>query len=201
MPHFRWWQTIYSQHNLPMLARICTFILRLFGWRIEGRYASELPKVITIVVPHTSNWDFPLGLLVRATLKTKIRFIAKSSLFKPPFGWLFWWLGGYPVERNRSTNFEQTMTEIYQKEPKFHTVIAPEGTRSKVDKLKTGFYHIALGGGGAIVMCQFDWGRKVVRFREPFYPTGNMEADFKVIDDYFRGIKGKNPEQGYLFES
>ncbi|MBK9013463.1 MAG: 1-acyl-sn-glycerol-3-phosphate acyltransferase [Saprospiraceae bacterium] len=183
-----------------MASSICIFILRIFGWRIEGRYASELPKVIIIVVPHTSNWDFPLGLLVRVTLKTKIRFIAKSSLFKPPFGWLFWWLGGYPVERNRSTNFVQTMTEIYRKEPKFHTVIAPEGTRSRVDKLKTGFYHIAVGGGAAIVMCRFDWGRKVVEFREPFFPTGNIEADFKMIDDYFRGVKGKNPAQGYLYE-
>lgn len=184
-----------------MMSRFCTFLLRLFGWRVTGRYASELPKVIIIVVPHTSNWDFPLGLLVRATLKTDIRFIAKSSLFKPPFGWLFYWLGGYPVVRTRSTNFVQMMTEIYQKEPRFHTVIAPEGTRKKVDHLKTGFYHIAMGGGSAIVMCRFDWERKVVEFREPFFPTGDIEADFVIIEDYFRGIKGKNPTLGYLYES
>jgi 1-acyl-sn-glycerol-3-phosphate acyltransferase len=184
-----------------MLSKICHFILRLIGWRIEGRYAAELPKVIIIVIPHTSNWDFPLGLLVRATLKTDIRFIAKSSLFKPPFGWLFHWLGGYPVERKRSTNFVQMMTDIYQKEPRFHTVIAPEGTRSRVDKLKTGFYHIAVGGGAAIVMCRFDYARKVVEFREPFFPSGDIETDFKVINDYFRGVRGKNPKQGYLYES
>ncbi|MBK8566934.1 MAG: 1-acyl-sn-glycerol-3-phosphate acyltransferase [Saprospiraceae bacterium] len=183
-----------------MVARISEFILKCFGWRIEGRYASELPKVIIIVVPHTSNWDFPLGILVRAVLRTDIRFIAKSSLFKPPFGWLFYKLGGYPVERNRSTNFVQTLVDIYKKEPRFHTVISPEGTRSRVDKLKTGFYHIAMGGGAAIVMCQFDWGRKVVEFREPFFPTGDLEADMKVIDAYFKGVKGRNPEQGYLYE-
>lgn len=183
-----------------MFSRISNFLLRLFGWKVEGRYASELPKVVIIVVPHTSNWDFPLGMLVRATLKTDIKFIAKSSLFRPPFGWFFRWLGGYPVERSKRTNFVQMMVGIYRKEPRFHTVIAPEGTRSKVEKLKTGFYHIALGGGAAIVMCRFDWENKTVEFREPFSPTGNKEADFKVIDDYFRGIHGRRPEQGYLYE-
>ena len=183
-----------------MLAHISQFILKLFGWRIEGRYAAEVPKVIIIVVPHTSNWDFPLGILVRTAIKAKIRFIAKSSLFKPPFGWFFYKLGGYPVERTRSSNFVQMMVDIYKKEPRFHTVIAPEYTRSRVDKLKTGFYYLDMGGGDAIVMCRFDWGRKVVEFREPFYPTGNLEADMKVIDAYFRGVKGRNPAQGYLYE-
>ncbi len=93
------------------------------------------------------------------------------------------------------------MTDIYQKEPRFHTVIAPEGTRSRVDKLKTGFYHIAVGGGAAIVMCRFDYARKVVEFREPFFTSGDIETDFKVINDYFRGVRGKNPKQGYLYES
>lgn len=182
-----------------MGANFCKFILKLLGWRVTGRFAAELPKVVVIVVPHTSNWDFPLGLLVRCALKMDIRFIAKSSLFKPPFGFIFRWLGGYPVERSRSTNFVQTMVDIYNKEPRFHTVIAPEGTRSRVEKLKTGFYHIALKGSAAIVMCRFDWEHKVVEFREPFYATGNLDADMEVIDDYFRGIKGKNPDQGYLY--
>jgi 1-acyl-sn-glycerol-3-phosphate acyltransferase len=186
--------------NHRMLSSISVFLLRLFGWRVLGRYPAELPKVIIVVVPHTSNWDFPLGLLVRATLKTDIRFIGKSSLFRPPFGWFFRWLGGYPVEQHRRTNFVKMMTEIYQEEPRFHSVIAPEGTRSRVERLKTGFYHIAVGGGAAIVLCRFDWGRKVVEFREPFFPSGNMEADFQLIDDYFRGIKGKHPSQGYLYE-
>lgn len=183
-----------------MISKISALLLRLWGWKIKGTYPNHLPKVMVIVLPHTSNWDFPLGILVRSAIRADIMFIAKDSLFKPPFGWLFRWLGGYPVDRRRSTNFVQTMTEIYNKEKKFHTVIAPEGTRKKVDKLKTGFYFIALGGKAAIVMCRFDWGNRVVEFREPFFPTGDKEADFKVIEDYFRGVKGRNPESGYLYE-
>lgn len=184
-----------------MLSKISTMLLRLLGWKIEGRYPKELPKVMLIVIPHTSNWDFPLGILVRSAIDADIKFIAKSSLFKPPFGWLFRWLGGYPVERSRNTNFVTTMVEIYRHEPYFHTVIAPEGTRSRVDKLKTGFYYIAKGGGAAIVMSAFDWENRKVTFSEPFYPTEDLESDFSKIDNYFSGIKGRRPEFGYLYKS
>jgi 1-acyl-sn-glycerol-3-phosphate acyltransferase len=183
-----------------MMSKISAFILKLWGWKIKGSYPNDLPKVIVIVLPHTSSWDFPVGILVRSAIRADIKFIAKDSLFKPPFGWLFYWLGGYPVNRKRSTNFVQTLTDIYNKEEKFHTVIAPEGTRRKVNQLKTGFYYISLGAKAAIVMCRFDWGNKIVEFRAPFYPIGDKEADFQVIYDYFRGIKGKNPELGYLYE-
>ncbi|MFQ5446142.1 MAG: lysophospholipid acyltransferase family protein [Saprospiraceae bacterium] len=183
-----------------MLSRISAFILWLFGWKIEGEYPHDLPRVVLIVVPHTSNWDFPLGILVRTAIKADIRFVGKNSLFKPPFGWLFRSLGGYPVDRKKSTNFVRSMIDIFEREERFHVVLAPEGTRSKVDKLKTGFYFIAQGGKAAIVMCSFDWARKVVAFREPFYPSGDKDADFKIIDDYFRGVKGKCPELGYLYK-
>jgi len=183
-----------------MLGTISAALLRLWGWTIKGQYPKELAKGMLIVIPHTSNWDFPLGILVRSAIRSDIKFIAKSSLFKPPFGWMFRWLGGHPVERDRSTNFVQTMVDTYNREPYFHTVIAPEGTRGKVEKLKTGFYHIAKGANAAIVMCRFDWGKREVVFSEPFYPTENQNADFEKINDYFRGVKGRRPEMGYLYE-
>jgi 1-acyl-sn-glycerol-3-phosphate acyltransferase len=184
-----------------MSSRFSSFILRLWGWKIRGNYPNHLPKVMVIVIPHTSNWDFPLGILVRSAVKADIKFLAKDSLFRFPFGGLFRSLGGYPVNRSKSTNYVETMVNIFKQEPKFHAVIAPEGTRSKVEKLRTGFYYIALGAGAPIVMCRFDWSKREVEFREPFYPTGSMEADFKVIDDWFRGVKGKHPALGYLYQT
>jgi 1-acyl-sn-glycerol-3-phosphate acyltransferase len=184
-----------------MFGTISEMILRLLGWKIKGRYPAELPKVMLIVIPHTSNWDFPLGILVRSAIRADIKFIAKDSLFKPPFGRLFKWLGGYPVNRSKSSNFVQNMVDIFNREAYFHTVIAPEGTRRKVDKLKTGFYYIAKGGQAAIAMCKFDWGNKEVVFSDPFYPSNDMEADFEHIYTYFRGVKGKKPENGYLYKS
>ncbi len=180
-----------------MTAAISRLILRAWGWKILGRYPDELPKAIIVVIPHTSNWDFPLGILVRATLRTKIVFLAKSSLFRPPYGWFFRWLGGYPVDRSQRNQFVRTIVDIYRREPVFHTVIAPEGTRRKVDRLKTGFYYIAHDAGAAMVLCRFDWGRKEVVFREPFFATGDIEADFRIIHDFFRGATGKRPALGY----
>ncbi len=184
------------------MRKLSKWILGLLGWKIEGRYppVEEVPKAMVIVIPHTSNWDFPLGLLVRSAIGANIVFVGKSSLFKPPFGFLFRALGGYPVERSRRMNYVQSMVKLFNSKEHFHVVIAPEGTRSKVERLKTGFYYIATGAGIPIIMCRFDFGRKVVEFREPFYPSGDIDKDFEVINDYFRNIKGKNPEQGYLYD-
>lgn len=182
-----------------MFSALSSWILKLFGWQITGRFPHEVPKFVIIVIPHTSNWDFPLGLLVRSAVKaTRARYIAKSSLFRFPYGFLFRLLGGYPVDRSKSNNFVDAVAEIFDRKEQFVITMAPEGTRSRVSKLKTGFYFIALKAKIPIVMCKFDWGKKVVDWRDPFYPGGNQEADFKVIDDYFGDARGYHPGQGYL---
>ena len=152
------------------------------------------------VIPHTSNWDFPMGILSRKSIGQDIKFIAKSSLFKWPIGWLFRWLGGYPVDRSGKHNFVDTIVDIFNQKETFITTLSPEGTRSKVDKLKTGFYYIAKGANIPLVLCRFDWEHKIISFSEPFFTTDDKEADFKFIDNHFLGIKGKNPEKGYMYE-
>lgn len=181
------------------MSKINSFLLRLLGWRIINSYPVEIPKGVLIVIPHTSAWDFPLGIMVRSAINADIKFVGKNSLFKPPFGWLFRWLGGYPVDRSKSHNFVQSMVDIFNKEPYFHVVLAPEGTRRRVDKLKTGFYYIAKEAGVPIVMCKFDFGNKEIFFSQPYFTTGDVSADFSKIDDFFKGVKGKNPELGYKY--
>jgi 1-acyl-sn-glycerol-3-phosphate acyltransferase len=184
-----------------MFSQLSKFILWLFGWKISSKYPVHINKAVVIVIPHTSSWDFPLGLLVRSAIAIDIKFVGKSSLFKPPFGWLFRWLGGYPVDRSKSHNYVQAMVDIFNKEPEFRVVLAPEGTRKRVEKLKTGFYYIAKGAGVPIILCKFDFGNKEVAFSEPFWTTDDTESDFAKIDDYFRDVKGKNPVLGYLYDS
>lgn len=180
-----------------MFSAISKFLLRLWGWKIEGRYPHEVKKMVVIVFPHTSNWDFPVGLLVRSALKADIKYVGKASLFRFPFGGLFRWLGGYPVDRSRNNNFVDAVTDIFNSKDQFSITLTPEGTRTKVDKLRTGFYYIALGAKAAIVMVKFDWGKKIVGFSEPFYPTGNYDEDIIKILDYYKGVKGYHPEFGY----
>jgi len=182
-----------------MLSRLSAFILRLWGWKITGHYPSELKKVVVAVAPHTSSWDFPVGVLVNSAGQYHANYLGKHTLFRPPIGIFFRWLGGIPVERTQNHNYVASTVEAFKQNERIHLVIAPEGTRKKVAKLKTGFYHIARLAQVPICFCVFNWGKKEVFF-DPvlFHPTGNEEADMAYIWNYFKGIKGANPEQGIL---
>lgn len=178
-----------------MFSAISKWILKVWGWKMEINYTQA--KAVLIEFPHTSNWDFPVGILVRSAIKADIKFVGKASLFRFPFGGLFRWMGGYPVERSKSTNFVDAVVNIFNEKEQFAIILTPEGTREKVDKLRTGFYHIAEGAKVPIVMVKFDWAKKIVGFSEPFYTTGNYDADIIKILDYYKGVKGYRPELGY----
>jgi 1-acyl-sn-glycerol-3-phosphate acyltransferase len=184
-----------------MLSRLSALILRLWGWKITGHYPHELKKVIVAVAPHTSSWDFPLGVLVNSAGRCHANYMGKHTLFKPPFGFFFRWLGGIPVDRTQNHNLVAATVEAFKTNDRIHLVIAPEGTRKKVEKLKTGFYHIARLAQVPICLCTFDWEAKKVVF-DPvlFHTTGNEEADLAYIWNYFKGIKGAKPEWGIISE-
>ena len=182
-----------------MFSKLSAWILKLWGWKITGRYPAELSKVLVAVAPHTSNWDFPIGVLVNSAGKFNANYVGKHTIFRWPLGYLFRWLGGIPVDRSKSHNFVSATVEAFKREPRLHLVMAPEGTRKKVEKFKTGFYHIARLAGVPICLCTFNWGKKEVHFDpQLFYPTENEEADIAYIWNYFKGIPGANPEKGII---
>ena len=184
-----------------MFRLLSRLIFRIIGWKVTGVLPDgKVKKSVFIALPHTSNWDFPIGIMVRSILSIKITYIMKSSMFKPPFGWFFRWTDGMPVDRSKSNNLVEGVIELYNSHDSFHTVIAPEGTRKYVKNLKSGFYYIALGAKVPIIMVRFDYGKKEVRFREPFYPTGDKEKDFEIIREYFKGVKGKIPENSWAWQ-
>ena len=185
----------YYIYHMYLISR---FILKLFGWKIKGNFPPDIPKYVVIFAPHTSNWDFPLGIIARSATRADVKFIAKDSLFKPPFGFIFRWLNGYPVDRSKRHNLVDTVVNLFDKYKQFAIVIAPEGTRQKVDKFKTGFYYIAKGAGVPIILCKFDYKNKVVAFADPFYTTDDFDKDMHHIMAYYKGVVGKNPELGFL---
>ena len=172
----------------------------LWGWKIDVPYPTEVRQSVIIPMPHTSNWDFPIGIIIRPIMGNDISFAAKDSLFFFPLGLFMRALGGYPVDRSRNTNFVDACVAIFKKKDDFILAVAPEGTRTKVTKLKTGFYHIAVKAGVPIVCCKFDWGTKTVGFSGPFYPTGDYNADLPQLLAYFKDVKGKIPEYDYVHE-
>jgi 1-acyl-sn-glycerol-3-phosphate acyltransferase len=165
-------------------------IMKIIGWKTEGGLPENDKKFVIIVVPHTSNWDFLLGVVIRGAMGFKANFLGKDSLFRGPFGFFFRSLGGIPVNRNASQNMVEQVVGEVKKRKSFILAIAPEGTRGKVKKWRTGFYYIALNTGIPIIMCQLDFEFRVARFLEPFYPTGNAEKDLEFIKGQFINIKG-----------
>ena len=175
---------------------LASFIyFKLMGWKLLGNFP-EVSKCVVIVAPHTSWHDFLVGLLVRKIVGLEINFIGKKSLFKPPFGWWFRYLGGTPVDRSKSHNLVSAIAEIFREKKEFRLALAPEGTRKKVSQWKTGFYYIALEAQVPIISVAFDFGKKEVKISEPFHPTGTIEADLPKILEFYKGVKGKIPEYG-----
>ena len=161
---------------------------RLMSWRIEGDFP-QLKKFILAVYPHTRNMDFIVGVLTRAVLNEKISYVGKQELFNPLTGWFFRALGGTPINRNSNENKVSAIAQIFKEKDAFRMAIAPEGTRKKVDRWKTGFYYIALEAEVPILLVHFNYTSKKVSFLKLFKPTGDIEKDLKEIKAYFNEVE------------
>jgi len=180
-----------------MLRLFWRFWWKLNGWKLNGKFPAGLKKAVLIVAPHTSWKDILVGFAAREQLKIyKAKFLGKKELFDGSFGWLFRWLGGVPVDRFSSQGAVEQVAELFNKHEEFIVAMSPEGTRKKVDKLRTGFYHIAKQAQVPILMVGFDFSKKEVIVGEPFHPSENEAADFNRIINFFAPIKGAKPEQG-----
>jgi 1-acyl-sn-glycerol-3-phosphate acyltransferase len=170
---------------------------KIKGWRVEGAFPYHLKKSVIIVAPHTHSMDFFLGLAFRKLLHLEfVRFLGKKELFIPPFSWFLRALGGRPVDRSKHNNLVDQVVKMFNDRASFHIALSPEGTRTKVQKLKTGFYHIAKNAQVPIVMIALDFENKRIVFAAPFETTDQPEKDKQKILDFFKGYKGKVPAYG-----
>jgi len=181
-----------------MFGAICVFFFKLLGWKIVGDFPNkDVPKYIIIVAPHTSYWDYPIGVATRRIKKIDAKYLGKKELFAfPPLGWFMRSMGGYPVDRGKKSSMTDAIIDLFDSKEYFSIAITPEGTRSKVDKWKTGFWVIAKKAHLPIVRVAFDFGNKRVLIEKPEYVSDNMEADIERYKAYYRGIKGMRPELG-----
>jgi 1-acyl-sn-glycerol-3-phosphate acyltransferase len=182
------------QSSPSLVARFWTSVLRVSGWSLAFR-APDFDRYVLIVAPHTSNWDFPLGMAAAWALQLHARFMGKHTLFKPPFGWLFSWMGGIPVKRDSAGDTSTQMARRFASESRLVLALAPEGTRSTSDHWKSGFWHIARTSGVPIVMAYIDYSRKEIGGGTHFMPSDSIEADFDLISDFYASKQGKNPDQ------
>src|SRR3954470_374222 len=163
------------------------------GWKFEGQVPDE-PRFVIIVVPHTSNWDFIVGVGALFSLGFRISFLGKHTLFKWPLGVFMRWLGGVPVERSVSRDRVGENVSAFNSAEKMILAVAPEGTRKLVKDWKTGFYHVAEGAHVPIVPVAFDYGTKTVKLFAPVWTTGDKDGDIRRLKDLYRNVVPKNPE-------
>jgi len=171
---------------------ISKFILsKIFKWKIIGDFPKDISKYVIIGAPHTSNYDFIIGLLVKTVRRIKTNFLGKASLFVFPLGYFFRSVGGVPINREKNMNMVKATVNEFNERTEFKIAISPEGTRSKVNKWKTGFYHIANQAKVPIVALTFDFGKRQTEIFPPFYTTGDLVSDIEFMKSRYNGIEGK----------
>jgi 1-acyl-sn-glycerol-3-phosphate acyltransferase len=182
----------------PKISKIQTLMGKVFlkgmGWNVSGNLPN-LPKFVLICAPHTSNWDLLFMLACFYVMGVQANWMGKKAIFRWPFGSIFKWLGGIPIDRRAPQNIVQQMVQVIQSREYIIIGLAPEGTRSKTGYWKTGFYHIARESQVPIAFGFLDYGRKVGGIGPVIETTGNIEADMVVIRDFYSDITARYPDK------
>jgi 1-acyl-sn-glycerol-3-phosphate acyltransferase len=181
------------RRNRRVLQRVALTGLRLMRWRVVGEFP-DLRKFVIIVAPHTSNWDFVVGLFCDLALDLDAAWLAKHTIFVGPFGSWLKSLGGIPVVRSASHNVVSQVAAEFARRDQMILAVAPEGTRSKVEAWKSGYWHIARAAGVPIVPVGLDFGRRAAVIGPLRAATDAIEDDEAVLKAFFAGITPKNPD-------
>lgn len=179
---------------LTLLARAA---FRLMGWRAEGE-APNIPKYVMVAAPHTSNIDGLMLVLGAWLFGLKLHWMGKHTLFRAPFGWLLKAFGGVPIDRRAPRGAVQQMIQAFHEHERQILVVAPEGTRGKTDRWKTGFYYIAQGADVPMVLAYIDYARKVVGIGPVIHPSGDQAADMRLIHEFYKDKVARYPEKKTL---
>ena len=177
-----------------MWRKICNWLLyKHWGWTAE--ITEHHPdKYIICLAPHTSNWDFVIGQLYIGARGMKSHFLMKKEWFFWPLGPLFRRIGGIPVNRGKHTSMTDAMAETAREAKEFHLCITPEGTRSRVEDWKKGFYFIALKAELPILLYAVDYPKRLIRCTKTIIPNGDLEGQMREIKLYYKDFTGKKPE-------
>ena len=166
-------------------------VLRLGGWRMVGAWP-DVDKVVVIVAPHSSVWDAIWGIAAKVAQGLGIVFIGKKEAFWGPIGWLLRVFGGLPVDRSAPGGIVEQVAGQIKRSERMWFVLAPEGTRRRVDKWKPGFGKIARRAGVPVFCVGFHYPDRTIRLGELVELTDDMEADMKRLRALFVGYRGKH---------
>ena len=168
-------------------------VLSVLGWKVHGKISDEFneKKLVVIVAPHTSNWDFFYARLYSYIVKIQPKYLAKKELFVPFISYLIKLNGGIPVDRSKKNKLVDFLSKKIIDSKTIILSLSPEGTRKKVDKWKTGFYYIAQKANVPIVIVGINYKKKEIGIIDKLFPTNNFENDMKRIQEQLTNISGK----------
>lgn len=166
-------------------------ILRLGGWRVIGTFP-DIPRLVLIAAPHSSNWDGIWGMAAKMALGFDARILGKDSLFWWPLSVVLRRLGVIPLDRSKPQGVVEQSIELIRQSPQLWFALAPEGTRKPVQQWKAGFLKIAHGAGVPVLMAYFHYPDRTIGIGPLFHTTGDLPADMAAIRAWYRPWQGKN---------
>lgn len=177
---------------------ISWIILRLLGWKTIGSLPPEIKKCVIVAAPHTSNHDFYLARAACYIMNLRVKYLIKKDWMFFPMGLFFKATGALAVDRDKSSNFVNSIVELFNRSEELRILVSPEGTRRIVKKWRTGFYYFAMGANVPIVLSYLDYKKKIACIGPVLYPTGNFQKDMQSVFEFYKNITPKNPLNYHL---
>jgi len=166
------------------LARALLYLTR---WQIQSG-PPDLAKAVLVFAPHSSNWDFLVGVMGMFALDLKVSWLGKHTMFRWPWGGIMRWLGGIPVDRTKPGGMVDEIQSAFRSREQLILGLAPEGTRSTVGSWRSGFWRIAKAAEVPMVLVSFDYARRVIEFASPFAPTDDFEIDLETLQQMIANV-------------
>ena len=180
-----------------MIQKFCAFLLyKIFRWKLSGEVPHHLPRLVFVCLPHTSYWDFIIAVLFIKAENIKATIFGKDGFYFFPLTLGYKYFRVVPIKRNQKNNFVSQASELYADGKPLWTAMAPEGTRSKMNHLKSGYYYLAKTADVPIVPVGIDFIKKCVVFETPRKVLESFELDQQALIEFSQKFSGKRPELG-----
>jgi len=175
-----------------ILARVW---LALWRWTVVPGPEPVPDKCVMIAAPHTSNWDFPITLAMAVVSGVRINWLGKREMFAGPFGPIMRALGGVPVDRSAPGGLVESLAGRFAERDHLVLVVPAEGTRSRTEYWKSGFYRIAEAADVPIVAAFVDRRTRSGGFGPVIRPSGDLVADMDVLRAFYADKTGIKPNR------
>jgi len=180
----------YLMHALRPIAR--WLLRRRYTVRVHDASKAPADGGVIFASNHVGVIDGPMLAIFAPR---PVHALTKQEMFRGPLGWLLPRLGGIPLDRsNPGAVVRRLVAQARTGEP-FLLILAAEGTRTKGEYWKSGFWRIARSTGLPISLAFIDGPSKTSGFGPTFKPTKDVVADMDLVREFYADKCGIHPER------